>query len=631
VRTLVLLIPLLPFASFVLTGLLGRRYLREKSHYLSVATVAVSWLLSMYVFYRVETGDVFSWHIYSWIVAGSFDVSVGILVDELTAVMLMVVSTVGFMVHVYSIGYMKGDGGYYRFFAYLNLFMFSMFMLVLADNFLLLYVFWEAVGLCSYLLISFWYHRKSAADAGTKAFLVNRVGDFGFGLGIILIFVTLGTLSYEGVFSMAEAGAVTGGTLTAICLLLFTGAVGKSAQFPLHVWLPDAMEGPTPVSSLIHAATMVNAGVYMVARCSPLFSQSETAMIVVAVIGGFTAIFAASIALVQNDIKKVLAYSTVSQLGYMFMALGVGAWAAGIFHLVAHGFFKGLLFLCSGAVIHALADEQDMRHMGGLRKKLKITYWTFVIGALAISGFPGAAGFFSKDAVLGGAFRGGYWYLWLVGIIAAFMTAFYMFRLIFMTFHGEFRGEKKVFEHAHEAPPSMTIPLIILAIPSIFTGMVLGLPPEDGHIDHLLEPVFEFAVGGARHAFAAVDAGLMALSALVGIGGILLAWQFYVRRRDLPRLAGEKAGPLYPLLLNKYYVDEVYFAVIINPLRRLARWLWRGFDQAGIDGFINGMARFFRGVGAGLRPLQSGEVHAYLLNMFLGLLLLMLAYLVLWP
>ncbi len=629
-KVLVLLIPLLPLATFALTGLLGRRWLRERSHLPSVASVAVSWLLSMYVFYRIETGETFSWQVYSWIVSGRFHVDIGILVDELTAVMLMVVSTIGLMVHVYSIGYMKGDGGYYRFFAYLNLFMFSMFMLVLADNYLMLYVFWEAVGLCSYLLISFWYHRKSAADAGMKAFLVNRVGDFGFGLGVMLIFVTLGTLSFTGVFGAAESGALGGGVLSAVCLLLFTGAVGKSAQFPLHVWLPDAMEGPTPVSSLIHAATMVNAGVYMVARSSPVFSQSETAMIVVAVIGGFTAIFAASIALVQNDIKKVLAYSTVSQLGYMFMALGVGAWTAGIFHLVAHGFFKGLLFLCSGAVIHALADEQDMRRMGGLKNKMKITYWTFVVGALAISGFPGLAGFFSKDAVLGGAFRGGYWYLWLVGIVAAFMTAFYMFRLIFMTFHGEYRGDPEVYGHAHEAPPSMTVPLVILAVPSAIIGALLGLPPENGHIDRLLEPVFEFAVAGEHHVFGGLDAGLMALSALVGIGGILLAWLFYVRRPGLPRLAGERSGFLYPLLLNKYWMDEIYFALIVNPLRRLSDWLWRGFDVAGIDGVVNGTARLFRGIGAGLRPIQKGEVHAYLLNMTLGLGLLALVLILLW-
>jgi NADH-quinone oxidoreductase subunit L len=615
-------------ASFIITGLFGKRYFRDKSHYLSVAAVAVAWVLSMYVFYRVERGDTFSWEVYSWIVAGRFHVSIGILIDELTAIMLMVVSTVGFMVHVYSIGYMHGDGGYYRFFAYLNLFMFSMFMLVLADNYLMLYVFWEAVGLCSYLLIAFWYHKQSAANAGMKAFLVNRVGDFGFGLGVMLIFVTLGTLSYEGVFKSAEAGVIGGATLTAICLLLFTGAVGKSAQFPLHVWLPDAMEGPTPVSSLIHAATMVNAGVYMVARSSPLFSQSDTAMIVVALIGGFTAIFAASIGLVQNDIKKVLAYSTVSQLGYMFMALGVGAWAAGIFHLLAHGFFKGLLFLCSGAVIHSLAGEQDMRNMGGMRKKIKITYWTFVIGALAISGFPGAAGFFSKDAVLGGAFRGGFWYLWLVGLIAALMTAFYMFRLIFMTFHGKYRGETKVYDHAHESPPSMTIPLIILAIPSIFTGIVMGFPPDDGHIDHFLEPVFEFATAGEHHVFAGLDLALMGLSALVGISGIALAWFFYVKRTDLPHKIAEKSGFLYPMLLNKYWVDEIYAAVFVNPLRWVSRWLWHGFDEAGIDGFVNGMARFFRRVGTSLKPTQAGEVHAYLLNMFLGLLLLMVAYLI---
>ena len=627
-KTLVLLIPLLPLASFMITGLFGKRYFKEKSHYLSVASVAASWALSMYVFYRIEVGDVFHWQIYSWIVAGRFDVSIGILVDELTAIMLMVVSTVGFMVHIYSIGYMKGDEGYYRFFAYLNLFMFSMYMLVLADNYLLLYVFWEAVGLCSYLLISFWYHKKSAAYAGTKAFLVNRVGDFGFGLGIMLLFVSLGTLSYTGVFSQAEAGAIGGATLTAVCLLLFMGAMGKSAQFPLHVWLPDAMEGPTPVSSLIHAATMVNAGVYMVARSSPLFSQSETAMIVVAVVGGFTAIFAASIGLVQNDIKKVLAYSTISQLGYMFMALGVGAWTAGMFHLVAHGFFKGLLFLCSGSVIHAMGGEQDMRKMGGLRSKTKITYWTFVIGALAISGFPGAAGFFSKDAVLGGAFRGGYWYLWVVGLIAAFMTAFYMFRLIFMTFHGKPRDEE-AFAHAHESPPSMTVPLIILAVPSIFTGIVLGFPPEDGHIDHFLHSVFEFATGGETHQFALMDGGLMLLSALVGIGGILLAWQFYIKRTELPALMGARFQFAHRTLLNKYWIDEFYAAVIVNPLRRFSDWLWRVIDDGVIDAFINGMARSFRSVGSGLRPIQAGEVHGYLLNMLLGLLLLMVAFVIL--
>ena len=625
-KTAVVLIPLLPLASFIITGLLGRRYFKEKSHYLSVASVAVSWALSMYVFYRVRSGGPETWQSYSWIVSGNFKVDVGFLVDELTAVMLLVVSTVGFMVHVYSIGYMRGDPGYYRFFAYLNLFMFSMFMLVLASNFLLLYVFWEAVGLCSYLLIAFWYPKKSASNAGTKAFLVNRVGDFGFGLGVILIFVTLGTLNYSGVFS--AAGTLGSGTLTAICLLLFVGAVGKSAQFPLHVWLPDAMEGPTPVSSLIHAATMVNAGVYMVARSSPLFSQSETAMLVVALTGAFTAIFAASIGLVQNDIKRVLAYSTVSQLGYMFMALGVGAWSAGMFHLMSHGFFKGLLFLCSGAVIHALAGEQDMRKMGGLKDKTRITYWTFVIGALALAGFPGLAGFFSKDSVLAGAFSGGYWYLWLVGIITALMTAFYMFRLIFMTFHGQPRTDPEVFEHAHEAPPSMWVPLVVLAVPSVLVGLVAGIPPEDGLIDRFLKPVFE-SLPGEHHGFGVSAALLMVVSGLVVIGGIYLAWQFYVRRTRLPGLMGERFRPVYRLLLNKYWIDEIYAATIINPTRRLANLLWRAFDDAVIDGAVNGAARFFRGVGAALSPTQSGRVQGYLLGMFMGLIALGVAYFIL--
>lgn len=624
-KAAVLLIPLLPLASFIITGLFGKRFFKEKSHYLSVAAVAVSWLLSIYLIVQVERGEELHWQVYSWIAAGSFKVDIGFLVDQLTAVMLLVVSTVGFMVHVYSIGYMKGDGGYYRFFAYLNLFMFSMFMLILGNNFLMLYVFWEAVGLCSYLLISFWYTKKSAANAGTKAFLVNRVGDFGFGLGIMLIFVTVGTLSYSGVF--ASAGAIGTGTLTAICLLLFMGAMGKSAQFPLHVWLPDAMEGPTPVSSLIHAATMVNAGVYMVARSSPLFYESENAMFIVALVGAFTAIFAASIGLVQNDIKKVLAYSTVSQLGYMFTALGVGAWTAGMFHLVAHGFFKGLLFLCSGSVIHALGGEQDMRKMGGLRNKTKITYWTMVIGALAISGFPGLAGFFSKDSVLAGAYHEGYWYFWLTGLVAAFMTAFYMFRLIFMTFHGEPR-DKKIYEHAHESPRSMTLPLIILAVPSAIAGLILGLPPEDGHIDKFLHPLFEPFLGEKVH-FGLFDAGLMTLSALIGISGIALAWKFYIKSPELPAKAGARAGFLYKAALNKYWIDEFYFAAVINPVMALGRGLWRWVDVAVIDGFVNGSARFFRGVGMVLKPAQSGKIQAYLFSMFLGLLALLVAYLIL--
>ena len=445
------LIPALPLAGFVITLLLGRNALARRPEVASLAAVTGSWVLSMVVVAHVfghhtQTIDV---HLFSWVSAGSFQVQWGYYVDALAAVMLIVVSTIGMLVHYYSIGYMRGDGGYYRFFAYLNLFMFAMFTLVLADNYLLMFLGWEGVGLCSYLLISFWFHKKSASQAGKKAFLVNRVGDWGFTLGVFLMFVTFGTLQFSQVF--AHAAHVSPGLVTWISLLLFVGAVGKSAQFPLHVWLPDAMEGPTPVSALIHAATMVNAGVYMIARSYPLVSHSHTAMLVVMGVGCFTAIYAACIALTQNDIKKVIAYSTISSLGFMFMALGAGAWVAGIFYLFAHGFFKGLLFLGSGSVIHAMSGEQDMRHMGGLRKKLPLTFWTMMVGALANVGLFPFAGFWAKDEILGGAFSGHYYVVWLVGLVTAFVTAVFMFRLMFLTFWGENRADAEVQHHIHES------------------------------------------------------------------------------------------------------------------------------------------------------------------------------------
>ena len=433
----VALIVLLPLAGFIITLLLGKRFFRTKAHVLPVALVTVTAVLSIYAFEWVfrHPDEAFVWNAFTWVAAGRFTVEWGFLVDPLTGIMLLVVGIIGMLVHYYSIGYMKDDPGYYRFFAYLNLFMFAMFVLILANNYLLLFLGWEGVGLCSYLLISFWFRKKTASQAGKKAFLVNRVGDFGFTLGMFLIFVTTGTLQFTGVFNEVEM--ISSGTLLWICLLLFTGAVGKSAQFPLHVWLPDAMEGPTPVSALIHAATMVNAGVYMVARSYPLFIEAHTAMLVVMIVGTFTAIYAAYIAITQNDIKKVIAYSTVSSLGFMFMALGAGAWAAGIFYLFAHGFFKGLLFLCSGSVIHAMGGEQDMRHMGGLRKKIPITFWTMLIGAIALIGVFPFAGFWAKDEILAGDFVGGYYVVWAVGIVTAFLTAVFAFRLIFMTFFGE--------------------------------------------------------------------------------------------------------------------------------------------------------------------------------------------------
>ncbi|MBF0473433.1 MAG: NADH-quinone oxidoreductase subunit L, partial [Nitrospirae bacterium] len=482
-RDLYILIPLLPLLSFVVTLILGKRYFKRHAHLIPIIAVLSSWVLSIMALSNVVSGNIFNEDIYTWITSGSFSVTVGFLVDQLTAVMLIVVTTVSLLVHIYSIGYMHGEGGYSRFFAYLSLFTFSMLMLVMANNFMQLYFGWEAVGLCSYLLIGFWYEKQSAADAGKKAFVVNRFGDFGFGLGVIMIFLYLGSLHYDVVFS--NIAALQGHTvhilghnvdlITLIALLLFCGAVGKSAQIPLHVWLPDAMEGPTPVSALIHAATMVTAGVFMVARTHDIFNLSHTAMNVVAITGGVTAIFAATIALVQNDIKRVVAYSTVSQLGYMFMACGVGAYAAGIFHLYTHAFFKALLFLCAGSVMHAMQGELDMQKMGGLKKYMPITYWTMLIASLSISGIPGLAGFFSKDEILWKAFSAGTYtgkFVWLLGTIAALLTAFYSFRLIFVTFHGTFRGTEDQKHHLHESPSTMTIPLLLLCVGAVASGWV---------------------------------------------------------------------------------------------------------------------------------------------------------------
>src|SRR6188508_2979564 len=444
---------------------------RYRSWIVPTGLVGIMWVLSMIVFANVIFGgDEYEVTLYEWIGAGDFHVEISFLVDSLTAMLLLVVSTVGFLVHIYSIGYMDGDRGLWRFFAYLNLFMFSMLVLIFADNFLLLYVGWELVGLCSYLLIGFWYKKPSAAGAAKKAFVVNRIGDLGFGLGVIMIWVNLGTLSFHEVFE--RIGTLDEGTITLIALLLFAGAVGKSAQFPLHVWLPDAMEGPTPVSALIHAATMVNAGVYFVARANPIFVEAPQAMITVAAIGIFTAILAASIAFTQRDIKRVLAYSTLSQLGYMFAGLGVGAYVAAIFHLMTHGFFKGLLFLGSGSVIHAVHEEQDMNKMGALWRKIPITHWTMLIGAIAIAGIPPLAGFFSKDEILGEAYKNGFVWVWAIGLTVAGMTAFYMWRLMGKTFYGESHVDPKIENDIHESGWQMTVPLILLAIPSIFAGLI---------------------------------------------------------------------------------------------------------------------------------------------------------------
>ncbi len=616
---------------------------RYLSWIIPTGLVGLTWVLSMIVFADVIFGGhEYEVTVYEWISAGDFHVEIGFLVDSLTAMLLLVVSTVGFLVHIYSIGYMDGDRGFWRFFAYLNLFMFSMLVLILADNFLLLYVGWELVGLCSYLLIGFWYKKPSAAGAAKKAFVVNRIGDLGFGLGVIMIWVNLGTLSFREVFD--RIGTLDEATITLIALLLFAGAVGKSAQFPLHVWLPDAMEGPTPVSALIHAATMVNAGVYMVARSNPIFAEAPTAMLVVASIGAFTAIFAAAIALTQNDIKKVLAYSTVSQLAYMFLALGIGAWVAAIFHLVAHGFFKGLLFMGSGSVIHGAGGEQDMRYMGNLREKMRWTYVTMVIGSLALSGIPIFAGFFSKDEILAEAFNRGYFVFYMIGVIVALMTAFYTFRMIFMTFWGEWRGPRAVWDHVHESAATMVAPLVILAVPTIFAGLILGIPPEGGVIHTWLEEVFHAAeearagvlpgsiAAEGHEGFQLIGSGglLLGTGTVVAVLGVWLAYRFYVEQPELPSRFVERIpfglGPgMYLASVNKYYIDDAYQLVFARGGVVIANALW-WFDVKVIDGIVNGTGWLARTIGGALRKVQTGRVENYGLGIAAGLAIVVLVY-----
>ena len=627
------LIPLLPFAAFIVIGLFGH-WIRDRAHWIAVPAVFVSFVLAVSaVFDIAQTGPV-RLTLYSWISSGSFQVPIGFYIDRLAAAMLLLVTIVSGLVHVYTIGYMRGDAGYARFFSYIALFTFSMLMLVMADNFLQLYVFWEAVGLCSYLLIGHWYERKAASDAAMKAFIVNRVGDFGFGLGVMLVFALFGTLQYEQVFAQAASHAHEtinllpfGGNwpvhvLTLLCLLLFAGAVGKSAQVPLHVWLPDAMEGPTPISALIHAATMVTAGVFMVARFAPLYNLSSTAMAVVAVVGGVTAIFGATIALTQNDIKRVVAYSTVSQLGYMIMACGVGSYTAGIYHLLTHGAFKALLFLGCGSVIIALHHEQDIRRMGGLKDKLPITYWTFVIGSLALAGFPLTAGFFSKDEILIGAWMAGPLgqTLSVVGLLTAFLTAFYSFRLVFVAFWGPSRVDPHVARQVHEPSPTMTVPLIVLAVLAIATGY-FGIPG-------FLAPVLPGPGGSAAHAGPASFA-IMALATVMGLGGIALAYVFYVLKPGLPDRLAEQWSSLYVGSLHKWYVDELYEAWFVRPTIEAANDLWQWIDMRVIDAAVNGVAGSINLWSRALRLIQSGEVQHYALAMALGAVVILGVYMLL--
>ena len=657
VETLIPLIPLLPISGFLFTATFGRR-LGKRAHIVPVAAVGLAWAIAMVVVYTALTGGFGDGgqavKLWDWIPAGAFHIEAALFVDNLTACLLIVVTTIGLLVHIYSIGYMSHDPGYWRFFAYLNLFMFSMLLLVLGDSWLTVFVAWELVGLSSYLLIGFWYRKHSAALASKKAFIVNRVGDVGFALGIMAIFVDTGTLNIRGSIAQFASGG-TGRLMEfsipiwVVALLILAGAMGKSAQFPLHVWLPDAMEGPTPVSALIHAATMVNAGVYLVARANPIFAAAPQAMVVVAGIGIFTALLAASIAMTQNDIKRVLAYSTLSQLGYMFAALGVGAWTAAIFHLMTHGFFKGLLFLGSGSVIHAVHEEQDMRKMGGLAKKIPQTYRTMLIGSIAIAGIPPLAGFFSKDEILGEAFKAGFYWVWAIGVVVAVMTAFYMFRLIGLTFWGESRVEVAVESKIHESPRVMTVPLWLLAIPAVLLGLFLSWPGPPlgplfgqtgpGLLAGWLEPVYKNGLeilGRHEGAFAifGIDGVLILVSIAVATVGMILAWRLFgveiggLRRRPDPervRALAARAPFLYRASLNKWWFDELNHMLFIVIGGRVAAAAW-WFDANVVDGVVNGIGAVTRSSGRGLAQVQTGRVQNYALGIAIGLIVMVGSY-----
>ncbi len=616
-KTLYLLIPLAPLAGAIIAGLFGKAIGRAWSHRVTILGVLISFLLSCLVFADVLKGNTYNGAVYTWITSGDAKLEIGFLIDRLSALVMVVVTFVSLMVHVYTIGYMAEDPGYQRFFAYISLFTFSMLMLVMANNFLQIYFGWEAVGVVSYFLIGFWYTRPTAIYANLKAFLVNRVGDFGFVLGIAIILMQFGTLGYSEVFSAASSNA---GQITLICVLLFVGAMGKSAQFPLHVWLPDSMEGPTPISALIHAATMVTAGVFMVARMSPLYELSETARSVVLVIGAITALSMGLIALTQFDIKRVVAYSTLSQLGYMTAALGASAYSAAIFHLATHAFFKAVLFLAAGSVIIALHHEQDMRRMGGLKKYMPWTYWTLLIGAVSSAGIPGFAGFYSKDAMIElirESHTPGATFAYLCVVSCVFVTATYTFRLVFMTFHGEERFDKA--HPPHESPAVVTLPLVLLAIPSIGAGWWVGYFVFGDFFQESLVRVkdadYHGLVSYTLH-------GLTAPPFWLAAAGIGTAWYLYMKRTDLPRKIAMAFGPLYALVERKYGFDELYSRVFAAGARTIGGGLWKGGDHTAIDGLmVNGSARLVGWFSGVVRLVQSGLIYWYAFVMLFGVLL----------
>jgi NADH-quinone oxidoreductase subunit L len=644
-----------------------------------IASFAVAVMSVLEVAGTPADARVFEQVVYTWIASGDLSLDLAFRLDPLGSVMILVITGIGSLIHIYSTAYMHDevDSEFARYFSYLNLFASFMLVLVLGANFVVMFVGWEGVGLCSYLLIGFWFKKRSASDAGKKAFVVNRIGDYAFVLGMLLLFTQFGTLDFARLATIVSAMPVEEGVFGAVSiatLLLFIGATGKSAQIPLYTWLPDAMEGPTPVSALIHAATMVTAGVYMIGRNAVLFSHAPETLVIVAVIGAVTALMAGTIGLVQNDIKRVLAYSTVSQLGLMFLAMGVGAFGAGIFHLYTHAFFKALLFLGSGAVIHALHGEQDIRNMGGLKKHLPITYWTFLIGSLAIAGVPFLSGFFSKDEILYETFHEGHTILWLIGAMTSFLTAVYMFRLVFLTFHGERRHDAPAPEpshdshgapphHApshdshdapshplHDAPPAMALALVVLALGSVLAGYV-GVPHALGGHNQLaawLAPSFQAparpAVAGGAEVFpeaeaaeeaeaiseeeAALELTLMGVSSAIAIGGILLAAFIWLTRREIADSMARSFGGLYRLLLNKYYVDEIYDATVVRPIHVASREaLWRGFDVKVVDGAVNGTAAIVAAGSNALRRLQTGSVRAYASSMFVGVIVILGYYL----
>jgi NADH-quinone oxidoreductase subunit L len=621
---LVWLVPLIPLIGFIVNGL-GRNTL-SKGLIGSIGSgvLLISFLLSIGIFLELGS-DVVKSHevfLFDWISAGTLKIPLSFLIDPLSSIMLLIITGVGFLIHIYSIGYMHDDAGFGKFFSYLNLFIFFMLLLVLGSNYIVMFIGWEGVGLCSYLLIGFWYTNSSYASAAKKAFVMNRIGDLGFLLGVFLIFTTFGSIEFSKIFPQAANMLPGDSTLTLIALLLFIGACGKSAQLPLFTWLPDAMAGPTPVSALIHAATMVTAGIYMIARSNVLFDLAPVVQHLIAIIGLATALIGALIAMTQTDIKKVLAYSTVSQLGYMFLGLGVGAYDGGFFHVITHAFFKALLFLGAGSVIHAMHHEQDMRHMGGLRKKLPVTFITMLIGTLAIAGLPPFSGFFSKDEILAHVYEHDK-VMWVIGVFTAFLTAFYMFRMLFLTFFGTYRGTHHAEEKIHESPKSMTIPLIVLAILSAVGGFI-GIPEVlGGHhwLSQWLSPVIMHHPEAGDHSTEFMLMGITIVGVLISIG---IAYARYVKQNHVPVAAEAKRPMLASISYHKFYIDELYDAIIRKPLDALSTFFYKIIDTKIVDGIVNGLGLGTSEASKGLRLLQSGNVGFYIFMMVVGIISLLL-------